>query len=102
MKNNNSMAIKSRFSNRVHKLVNPYYGVKNSKRYTVKPVKLTDEEKARRYDQIVLIDQEASRELSSFFFKRRYKKRIYNARVKRGYNFNKKVKLSDHKIAESA
>lgn len=101
MKNNSGTAIKCRFSNKVHKLVNPYYGVKNSKRYKVKITKLSEKEKAERYDQIVALDNQTSNDLGSFFFKRREKRRIYKARVERGYNFKKKTKKVDYE-AKSA
>ena len=97
MKNQNSgTTIKCRFANRVHKLVNPYYGVMNRMKYKTKVKELTEKEKAERYDAIVALNSETSRELSSFFFKRREKNKIHNARVKRGYNFKKKTKLADY------
>ena len=103
MKNHNSgTAIKCRFSNRVHKLVNSHYGVKNREQYRIKVKELSEKEKASRYDAIVALDQETSRELSSFFFKRREKKRVHADRVKRGYIFKKKTKLVDYQNAVSA
>lgn len=93
---NPTMMIKSKFSNQVHKLLEPNIDVKKCDRWRGhfrERYKLTDEEKIKIFNEIVKLHQECSNELTSYQFQRREKKRIHNARVERGY-FEKKSKTS--------
>ena len=91
MKQNPTAMIKCKFSNEVHKILEPNIGVKKSERWKLKTPQLTDKEKIELFDKISSLHKECSNELTSYQFDRREKKRIHNARIGRGYKFKKKT-----------
>ena len=93
---NPTSMIKSKFSNQVHKLLDPNIGVKRSERWKVKAKPLTAAEKIALFDQIDQLHKDTSAELTNYQFNKRTKKRIHAARVKRGYNFKKKMSKEDY------
>lgn len=97
MKHNSATTIKCRFSNQVHKLIDPFYGVKRSERWKTKPTSLTDKEKVELFDKLVALHRETSEELSACFYKRREKKRLAIAREKSGYTAKKRAKKEAQK-----
>lgn len=91
MSQNSVTSIKCRFSNAAHKLIDQKYGIKNSKKWSVKVNPLTDAEKVKLFDELVKLDQEISSEIGSALYKRREKKRVNKARAERGYVAKKKT-----------
>jgi hypothetical protein len=77
--NTQTPMIKSTFSNKVHKLLNPN-PVKNRDKWRVKPEKLTDQQKIELFDKIVEMDKECSQLLGSYWYNRREKKRVLKKR----------------------
>lgn len=97
MKQNPTVAIKCKFSNAIHKLLEPNIGIKNSDRWKNRDkYKLTDKEKIELFDKINQAHAECSNELTSYFYDKREKKRIHNARVARGYVFKKKTTKQEY------
>lgn len=92
MKHNSATTIKCRFSNEVHKMIDPYYGIKRSERWRCKIAPLTKKEKAEMFDKIMKLHTEISNELSACYFKRREKKRIQKYRDESGYTAKKREK----------
>jgi len=92
MKHNSATTIKSRFSNQVHKMLEPNVGVKRSDRWKTKKVELTDKQKLELFEQITKLHKECSEELSACLYKRREKKRLAIAREKSGYTAKKREK----------
>lgn len=86
---NPTMMIKSKFSNLVHKIINPCFGIKrfsrewwdckNKERYNP----LSDKEKAQKFDEIMDAYVECSEELYNYFDKRGYKKAVQKEREKK-------------------
>jgi len=91
MKNSKTEMIKSKFSNAVHRLLNPT-PMKNRDKWRNKPTPLTDAQKIELFDKIVQLDKEISNELGSYWFDRRWKKRRDKARVERGWKAKQKNK----------
>lgn len=95
---NPTMMIKAKFSNLVHKIVNPCYSIKKySSEYWEcqrKQNQLTEKEKAEKFDQIMSIYRECSNELTDYFFDRSIKKSIAKERAARGWVSKKKSKMS--------
>jgi hypothetical protein len=58
--------------------------------------KMTDEEKAKLFDEIKKVYDETSQELRSYFQDRSFKKRVQKERVKKGYTPKKKTKKEDY------
>lgn len=87
----NSTAIKCKFSNEVHKILEPNLGVKRSQRWRVQQFKLTDAEKLAIYDKIVKLHNEVSEEYSNCLYKNRERKCIQKDRIARGYVAKKKT-----------
>ena len=99
MRNNNNptVTIKCKFSNAVHKLLEPNLGVKRSERWKHREkYQLTDKQRLELFDQIMNLHYECSSELTSYQYDKRKKKRIHKARVERGYKFKKKTKKEDY------
>lgn len=90
MKNTKTEMIKAKFSNAVHKILNPN-PIKNRDKWRVKQQPLTDKEKIAMFDQIVQLDKEISWELGSYWYGRRDKKRRDKARVERGWKPKEKT-----------
>ena len=91
MRHNSVTTIKCKFSNGVHKMLEPNVGIKKSQRYRVNTKELTDAEKVEIYNKLVAFHQECSEEISAALYKRREKKRIQAERTKRGYVPKKKT-----------
>lgn len=98
MKNNNpTSAIKSKFSNAVHKILEPNLDIKRRDRWKHRnKYEFTDKQKLEMFDKIVALHNECSNELTNYQYDRREKKRIHKARVERGYKFKKKTKKEDY------
>ena len=71
--------IKSKFSNQIHKLLNPNPVPYRERWKNKKPV-LTQEEKAKLYDEIVKLDEEISNELRNYWWDRKFKNRVQRLR----------------------
>ena len=97
MKHNSATTIKCRFSNQIHKMLDPNIGVKRSDRWKIKKVELTDKQKLELFDQIVKSHKECSEELSACLYKRREKKRLSIAREKSGYTAKRRAKKESQK-----
>lgn len=81
---NPTMMIKSKFSNLVHKILEPNMDVKQRERWRfAKKYKFTDEEKLQIFDQILKIHNECSKELTHYQFDRREKRRVIKEREKK-------------------
>ena len=83
--NNPTTMIKSKFSNELHKILEPNIGVKARDRWRLKKKPLTDAEKLELFDKIVEAHANSTNELVSYLYQRREKKRIQKARVERGW-----------------
>lgn len=94
-KQNPTTAIKGKFSNAVHKLLEPNVDKKSSQRWKFKK-ELSDKEKIEVFNKIIELHTNCSNELTSYQFERREKKRIHNARVERGYKFKKKTSKEEY------
>ena len=78
---NNKTAIKCKFSNELHKLIDPAYGVKRSDRWMSKYKKeYTDKEKIELFDQIKKLHDEISEEYSNCLYKNRMRKKVKKMR----------------------
>ena len=97
-KNNNpTEMIKCKFSNAIHKILEPNIGIKAGERWKSRDkYKFTDAQKLAMFDQILSIHKETSDELTSYQFNKREKKRIHVARVARGYKFKNKTKKEEY------
>jgi hypothetical protein len=99
---NPTMMIKSSFSNKIHNLLgeciehkrysNEWWECMREKRTN----KMSDEEKARLFDEVKKIYEETSRELRSYFQDRKNKKRVQKLRQERGFTPKKKTKKEDY------
>ena len=96
MKHNSITTIKCRFSNGVHKMIDPYYGIKRSERWKHKKKELTDAEKIELFDKIVAFHKECSEEISHGLFKRRERRRIRKQRELNGYVPKKKTTKAEY------
>ena len=99
MKNNNNPTtmIKCRFSNDVHKLLEPNIELKRRDRWEHRDKYiLTDVQKLEIFDKIVELHLQCSNELTNYQYYKRKKRRIHKARVERGYKFKKKTKKEDY------
>jgi hypothetical protein len=99
MKTNNTLSIKAKFSNAVHKIVEPNIGVKRrdlwQKQYQDK-YKFTDAQKLQMMNEILILHRDCSNELNSMFYKRRYKRAIQEARIARGVKPKKKTSKEEY------
>ena len=90
-KHNPTMIIKSKFSNQVHKILEPNFAVKKSERWMKKAVPLTDAQKVEMFDKIEQLHKECSEELNNYFQERNKKKKVIKERIKRGVVSKKKT-----------
>lgn len=74
--NTQTPMIKSTFSNKVHKLLNPN-PVKNRDKWKVKQEKLTDQQKIELFDKIVEMDKKCTQLLGSYWYEKREKKTCF-------------------------
>lgn len=102
MKQSPTNMIKGKFSNEVHKLLEPNINLKKRDRWSAKrrQPELTNEQKLEIYEKIVQLHSECSEELTNYQYDKRQKRRIYKARVERGYKFKKKTPKKDLVIAD--
>lgn len=94
MKNQNissALSIKTKFSNSVHKILEPNLGVPRSKRWRVRK-ELTDKEKIVLFDQIKKLHDEISDEYSNCLYKNRMKKKVQKLRDESGITAKRKAK----------
>ena len=97
MKQNPTTAIKCKFSNAVHRLLEPNINIKKSQRWSkYDSYKFTDKQKLEMFETIMKLHYECSNELTSYQFEKREKKRIHKARVERGYKFKKKISKKEY------
>jgi len=104
MKNNPGTSMKCRFSNQVHRILEPNIDVKRSQRWKKEyreKYTFTDEEKLRMFDEIAQLHKELSSELSSYLYDRRKKRRIQKLRNERGYVPKKKTSLEEYRLKAS-
>lgn len=99
MKNNisSALSIKTKFSNSVHKILEPNLGIPRSKRWRFKK-EYTDKEKIELFDQIKKLHDEVSEEYSNCLYKNRQKKKIQKLRDESGYTAKKKAKKESGKL----
>jgi hypothetical protein len=65
--------------------------------------KLTDKQKLEMFEEILKLHAECSKELTTYQYDRREKKRVQKARIARGYVPKKKTKKDDYlKAVKSA
>jgi len=86
MKNthNPTMMIKSRFSNLVHKILEPNVEIKRCDRWRHRDkYKFTDEQKIEMFDEIMKIHNELSNELTNYQYDRRFKNWVKKERERR-------------------
>lgn len=79
---NSALSIKCKFSNSVHKILEPNIGIPRRIRWRNKK-EYTDKEKIALFDQIKQLHDEISEEYSDCLYKYRVKKRILKAREER-------------------
>lgn len=91
MRHNSVTTIKCKFSNEVHKMLDPNVGVKKSLRYRTPKKELTDAEKVEIFNKMIVCHQECSDEISSALYKRRERKRKAAYRLKHGITPKKKT-----------
>lgn len=99
MKNNNNPTtmIKCRFSNDVHKLLEPNLNVKASERWKHRDkYKLSDDQKLEIFDKIIELHSQCSNEIQNYLHKKRKKRRVQKERIERGYVPKKKTKKEDY------
>lgn len=93
MRQNPSTSIKCKFSNAIHRILEPNIEIKTSLRWRGKKKisEYSDAEKLKLFEQILKLHKECSKELTSYQYQKREKKRIQKARIERGYVPKKKV-----------
>jgi len=97
MKQNPTTAIKAKFSNEVHKLLEPNINVKTRNRWQhSQKYKLTEAQKLELFDKIVELHKECSKELTSYQYDKREKRRVHKARIARGWKPKKKTSKEDY------
>lgn len=80
--------MKCRFSNQVHRILEPLIEVKASERWKSEhrdKHKFTDEQKLKMFEEIWKLHREISNEYVSFRYNKKKKRKIQEARVERGY-----------------
>jgi hypothetical protein len=102
MKNNSynpKMMIKCRFSNEIHKLITPCYGIKPHTKESreclmdYKKNPLTDKQKAELFDKIMELDNKTSWELTHYITKKKIRNKVNKLRIENGYFEKKKMKI---------
>jgi hypothetical protein len=99
---NPTIMIKSGFSNKIHKLLSKcrkhkayskeWYSCTDEQRKNP----LTEKQKAEMFDEIMKIYIESSAELTSYYHKRSYKKRINKQRIERGWEPKQKTTKEEY------
>jgi len=93
MRQNPTVAIKCKFSNQVHKILEPNINVKTNDRWRNQKV-FTDKEKLEMFEKILAIHKQTSKELTAYQYDRRKKKRVQKARIERGVVPKSKKRVS--------
>lgn len=92
---NPTMMIKSKFSNQVHRVLEPNIDVKNSERWKYgSRYKFTDAQKLEMFDKILKLHAECSEELTSYQRDRSAKKKLAKERAARGWVSKKKQAMT--------
>lgn len=92
---NPTMMIKSKFSNQVHRILEPNIDIKKSNRWKYNLLyKFTDAQKIQMFDQILQLHAQSSEELSSYRTDRSRKKRVAKERAARGWVSKKKQRMT--------
>ena len=103
MKTNPTTAIKAKFSNEVHKLLEPNIDVKTSQRWQYsQKYKLTDTQKVELFDKIAQLHKECSREITNYQYDRREKRRLQKARIARGWKPKKRTTKEEYQKSNAA
>ena len=98
MKNiSSALSIKTKFSNSVHKILEPNLGIPRRKRWQFKK-EYSDMEKIKLFDEIKKLHDDISREYSNCLYKNRQKKKIQKLRDERGYTAKQKEKRERGKL----
>lgn len=93
-KQNHVTRIKCEFSNRVHKLIDGKFGIKNSEKWRVPTQELTDSQKVVLFNEILKLDKESTKLISGAYYKRREKRRTERVRMEKGYVPKRKTSLT--------
>jgi hypothetical protein len=106
MKNQNissALSIKTKFSNSVHKILEPNLGVPRSKRWRNKNIHAyTDKEKLEIFEQILKLHDQISDEYSNCLYKNRQKKKVQKLRDESGYTAKQKEKRERAKLNKNS
>jgi len=90
-------AIKCKFSNEAHKLLEPNIDIKARQRWQNRhKYELTDAQKIELFDKIMTLHNECSRELTNYQYAKREKKRIHKARIARGWKPKKHTSKEEY------
>lgn len=92
-----ALSIKTKFSNSVHKILEPNISVPRRIRWRNKK-ELTDKEKIALFDQIKKLHDEISEEYTNCLYKNREKKRVQKLRDESGYTAKQKEKRERAKL----
>lgn len=91
-----ALSIKTKFSNSVHKLLEPNIGIPRSKRWRNRK-EYSDKEKIALFDQIKKLHDEISEEYSNCLYKNRMKKKVQKLRDADGTTEKKRLKKESSK-----
>lgn len=91
---NTTTMLKGTFSNAVHKLLEPNMEIPKHLRWK-SPVKFSNEDKIKLFDEILELHKECSNALHSVSISKKKKKRLYKERLARGYVSTKKTTLKE-------
>lgn len=95
---NPTTSIKCKFSNAVHRILEPNIDIKSGQRWKhYDRYKFTDSQKIQMFDEIMKLHKETSSELSSYLWQKRSKKRVQRERAARGYVPKKRTSLDQYK-----
>jgi hypothetical protein len=86
MANTSTLSIKAKLANHIRKTL---YAKKRLEQFS-------QDEKTAFFNEVYGMYLEMHSELNAYKSKRKYKKQIHEARVKRGYNFKKKTPLKKY------
>jgi hypothetical protein len=87
--------LKCKFSNAVHKLLEPGINLKRSDRWKTAKT-YTDKEKIEMFDMLIAMHEINSEEIGNALYKRRKCKRVQNARLERGYTAKQKTSKEEY------
>lgn len=91
---NPTLMIKAKFSNSIHRILEPKIEIKKSERWKHRDkYDLTDEEKIETFDKILKLHRQSSYELTNYQYDRRYRNKVEKDRIERGYYEKKSKKI---------